>query len=387
MRSHRSGGPRRVPSQSAICAIAGLVSACFSPGEGVEPPRERIYFPVGLTQNTDGTRLFVVNSDFDLQFNAGTLQTYDLPRLSQVVPKVCSSDDDCGEGHRCDLSPSAENAGSPSRFCVAESGAFAGRPCGAFGPRPAGDKLLYPGRCEFIDPSKPQDGGSPLIVDSVTIGAFATDAIYRERPPDTSPGAPARLYVPVRGDATLHWIDVDAEGRLECGQANNSGACDDLHRSGDDPDQENTRDLRLAPEPFGIDAPAASGPIVVTNQTSGTASLFVDDWSTRGPRLEFALTGLPTRPIGVASIPKPALAVERNLDFRPGFFSGTSTTPRPLQSVRSWCRPAPPASRPTRSAPTRAGLRSTRASEGPPSCAAWSSATRRVRPGLATRPC
>jgi hypothetical protein len=303
-----------------------LVAACFSPGEGLPPPIAQVYFPVGLAQNSDGTRLFVVNSDFDLQFNAGTLQTYDLTRLAEVVPRVCVSNDDCAAGQRCDIEPSTENQGSPSRFCVAEAGALAGRPCGAFGDRPQADKLLYPGRCNFIEPSTPQDGGPPLIVDAVTIGAFATDVIFRARPADIQ-GEPGRLFVPVRGDATLHWIDVDAAGRLICGQGNNSGACDDLHRAGDDAAQENTRDLRLGPEPFGIDAPVDGVPIAVTNQTTGTASLFVNDWrDPRGPGLQFALTGLPTRPIGVASIPEPAVSRERRLAnpeapslFRPGF--------------------------------------------------------------------
>jgi hypothetical protein len=117
-----------------------------------------------------------------------------------------------------------------------------------------------------------------------------------------NPEGPERLFVPVRGDSTLHWLDVE-NGQLDCGQDNNEGACDDRHRAGDDPDQENNRELRLTSEPFAVDATEDGRALVVSNQTSGTASLFINDWSELGPKLKFALKDLPSRPVGVASLP------------------------------------------------------------------------------------
>ncbi|HET9955113.1 MAG TPA: hypothetical protein VFQ61_11450, partial [Polyangiaceae bacterium] len=123
------------------------------------------------------------------------------------------------------------------------------------------------------------------------------------------PGS-GRIFVPVRGDATLHWADVGPDGHVACGQENNGGACDDLHRAGNDPEQENTRDLRLGAEPFGIAASWNGEAIMVTNQTSGAASLFVNPWLNQendaGPKLEFRLEQLSSRPVGVTAVPPPA---------------------------------------------------------------------------------
>ena len=58
-----------------------LLSGCFGPGEGVEVPLDQIYFPVGLALDRDASgakgpdHLFVVSSDFDLQYNGGAVQS------------------------------------------------------------------------------------------------------------------------------------------------------------------------------------------------------------------------------------------------------------------------------------------------------------------------
>jgi hypothetical protein len=314
--------------RSALAITVVGSSGCFAPEEGVEPPLDRPYFPVNLTTDESAQHLFVANSNFDLQFNAGTVQSFDLDRLRRLVPRACESDGDCKDGGRCDLEPNAQNGGAPSRWCVATEGPFAGRPCGPFGEKSKADQVLAPGRCATIDPNNPQDGGPSLVVDAVGIGAYATDMIYRKGPSDV-PGAPSgRLFVPVRGDperdyATLHWIDVDDAGVMDCGQGPNDGDCDDEHRRGDDPAEESTRNLQLAPEPFGIDATPDGTVVVVTHQLpgprAGIASLFVNDWGPRGPLLEFGLDGLPSEPIGVAAIPEPKLVEKEDIAIDPGF--------------------------------------------------------------------
>src|SRR6185503_1132673 len=177
------------------------------------------------------------------------------------------------------------------------------------------DRLLYPGRCRPVSLTSPPDGQGSLIVDAVGIGAFATDVIYRTRPEKVN----GRLFVPVRGDATMHWIDVEDGGKLDCGQSANGGNCDDPHRVGDDPDVENTRRLRMPPEPFGIDATEDGRAIVISHQTEGQASLVVNDWASRSPVLEFVVPNLPKRPMGVAAIPEPELVTVQGLDYQPGF--------------------------------------------------------------------
>jgi len=338
-----------------------LLPGCYDQSGGVEPPLDRIYFPVGLAMSPGASRLYVVNSDFDLQYNGGSLQALDLTRLRQLLPKPCDEDDDCPADKRCDLTPNDENGGSPSHWCVDQAGSHAGEPCGPFGEKGPASRLLQPGRCGYVSHVKPQDGSPSLVVGKVGIGAFATDVLYRSRP--NGPGG--RLFVPVRGDATLHYLDVldDSETpampfELECGQDGNSGDCDDAHRRGDDPDEENTRDLRLAAEPFGLAATPGAEAIVMTHQTEGAASLFVsspESWGDgesslgHGPELHFITGDMPQRAIGVAALPTPALAQELGQPYDPGFLvtfrdaaqinllryysDAASSNPRPFMQV------------------------------------------------------
>lgn len=309
--------PRPKPAQiRRFLALLGVATAgCFPPNNGRSPPLDRLYFPVGLATNPDASRLYVANSDFDLQFNAGTVQAYDLSKLRQAVPQGCMRNEDCVRGpdgsvrnYVCDTTPSAENGQSPSFFCVNPSDP---RPCGDLGEKTAADRLVAPGRCEFADEQ-------PYIAAAVRIGAFVTDVVYRKRHDENGnpvEGQGGRLFLPVRGDATLHWIDVpdvspgsepSSERELQCGQ-DSTETCDGDHRRGDDPASENTRDVRLPPEPYGVAVDERGEALVTTHQTSGAVSLFVNSWgnggSLDGPRLQFVLTGLPLGALGAAAVP------------------------------------------------------------------------------------
>lgn len=330
-----------------------LLSGCFGPGEGVEVPVDQIYFPVGLAVDEDAKHLLVVSSDFDLQYNGGAVQSYDLDKLYAELPVRCATTDDCGDKETCQQGMCAEAGESP---CPQ-------------GDRPEADRLLHPGRCKPIAPE-------PLSVDRVKIGAFATDAILRKRPtlttydpetmvldkhlagPDGENAASERLFVPVRGDSTLHWIDVDKDGFLECGQAGSSDkSCNDQHRAGDEP-SDNVRGLKLNVEPFAVDADEAGNTIVVTNQTTGTASLFLNGaWDNQGPQLSFALNGngIPTRPVGVASLPSYETEWEQDLwamspQDRPVTYDTFMMTFRNAAQVRL-IRMAPDGSEPASTSP------------------------------------
>ncbi|RYZ09562.1 MAG: hypothetical protein EOO73_04515 [Myxococcales bacterium] len=261
---------------SALFSLS--LSGCFGPSDGVAVPVDDIYFPVGLAFDEGDRHLFVVSSDFDLQYNAGAIQSYDMARLQRDLPVPCEDE--------------------PGGLCRP------GRPLEPFdnegmcknGERIASERLLVPGRCSPLDPGVYKQ-------DSVKIGAFATDAVLRHEKDSTN----TRLFVPVRGDSTLHWLDIDEDGFMQCGQAGNDGACDDRHRAGDQP-TDNTRGIKLNAEPFAVDASEHAETIVVTNQTTGAASLFVNDWGGNGPSLQFALSSdrIPRRPVGIASLPSPA---------------------------------------------------------------------------------
>src|SRR5258706_427217 len=77
--SEKPFGSRISRAWLAILPVLGLGAAnCYSTGDGSPPPLQELYYPVGLQVSAGGTVLYAVNSDFDLQFNGGTLQSYDL---------------------------------------------------------------------------------------------------------------------------------------------------------------------------------------------------------------------------------------------------------------------------------------------------------------------
>ena len=310
---------------AALGWVASTLAGCFEPDDGREPPLDRIYFPTGLALSPDGNRLYIANSDWDLQFNAGSVQVYDAAALRARLPISCTSDADCSaSGGRCDLTPSTDAAGverAPTRWCLPPGG---DDPCGGLGLQTPAQRTTAPGLCAPID-----NRDTALLLGSVSVGAFATDLLYR-----ANPGGGGRLFVPVRSDATLHWMDVagDAPGsgpELDCGQGS-SGECDGRHRRGDNTDEATPSGDRLPIEPFGVDASEDGSAIVVTHQTEGRVSLFVNDWADAdvGPTLSYVLEGLSSRPVLVSAIPVPEIAKRdrlsepRTLGYRPGFWLG-----------------------------------------------------------------
>ena len=70
---------------AAACAAIPLLSSCIPAGEGINPPENKIYFPVGVVADSESRYLYVVNSDFDLQFNRGTVFSLDLARVRDLT--------------------------------------------------------------------------------------------------------------------------------------------------------------------------------------------------------------------------------------------------------------------------------------------------------------
>src|SRR5512144_2675937 len=83
--------------------VLPFVVACTPAGDGIAPPLDAIYFPTGLAVSKDSRFLYVVNSDFDLQFNAGSLQSLDMEHIRRLVPRGCTKDADCAATQYCDL--------------------------------------------------------------------------------------------------------------------------------------------------------------------------------------------------------------------------------------------------------------------------------------------
>src|SRR5512134_2942096 len=77
-------GPLRA-SRTAAAALSTLalsaLSGCYTDSEGLDPPQKQLYFPTNLVISPGGRALYVTNSDFDLQYNGGTVQVLDLAAI------------------------------------------------------------------------------------------------------------------------------------------------------------------------------------------------------------------------------------------------------------------------------------------------------------------
>ena len=306
---------------------------CFKPDDGREPPLDRIYFPTALALSPDGDRLYVANSDWDLQFNAGSVQAYDAARVRELLPRACNSDADCASPDEiCDTPAHADGASlgvGGTYWCM---DATSRDVCRGLGVQSAGDRLIQPGLCGAVENRNPE-----LLLDNVGIGAFATDLIYR-----ASSVEGGRLFVPVRSDATLHWIDVPSgvtpgSGReLECGQKSGRN-CDANHRRGDGANEETPSGSTLPIEPYAVAASTDGETIVISHQTEGKISLFTNDWAEGaegGPKLSYIMEDLGGRPVHISAVPIPRIALldrapggPHQLGYQPGYwvtFRGSS---------------------------------------------------------------
>ena len=285
--------PARAAALAGALAAVGLVGGCLIGSSGIVPPTKQIYFPTAMVVSPGRTTLYVANSDFDLQFNGGTVQALAL-------------------GGNGGLRTTARTVANQL-----QAGATQSQACTAIGAKPNDQAFQHPGPCTALS-------ANPFIQKSATIGAFASSATILSRS-DGQPGQ--RLFLAVRGDPSVTYFDVTDDRDpsnlvapcssaicLECGAAASSNRCGRSHLIGTDPFT-NPRLLLLPTEPAGIDGtaiPVESGDaLVVANQTTASASLVVNRWpgaSATGPTLEFVLPNLASDPISVTAIPLPRYA-------------------------------------------------------------------------------
>ncbi|WP_437819262.1 hypothetical protein [Sorangium sp. So ce1078] len=316
--------PRVVGVGLAASILGGLgVAGCFVDSEGLPPPAEAFYFPTGLAASPGGRVLYVANSDFDLQYNGGTVQALDLQRLRKRALALQASLAPRAAGGAVDVSAACQAVGLSTN------------------PAP----LLHPGPCAPLDLST-LDGEEEIVRGSAVIGAFASNLLLVHRPllgdvADSDADAPqARLFVPVRGDPSVTFFDVaddrldapdaqrcsgDSCFRLDCGATEAGGRCGRDHRIGEDPGQELIR-RKLPLEPFGIAAGPDGTSVVVSHQTENTASVIVNQWEKEAgrPKLAAVLTDLALGPTELAAVPRPRLIsqlkeAKREIDYQPAF--------------------------------------------------------------------
>lgn len=292
-------------SLAAMAFALFSLADCYATGDGTPPPLDQLYFPVGLRVSAGGRVLYVANSDFDLQYNGGTLQSYDLQSIRRHAVRLLA-----------DPSLSSPSAPQPYEIPVLDREHLTDNPCPRRSPSlpPLGETCAPP-----VD-------SSVYVRDAVVIGAFATDLLLSPPPAQLAGEADAgtrsfdRLFMAVRGNATLTWADVDRDGpgstpegpfRILCGQ-DSSRRCDHAHEAGANPDEEgNTRHVQMPGEPFGIAMSHDGASIVITHQNEEKTSLFdtglrrgdADGALRKPPSMQFVLNGVPVGGVGVAAIP------------------------------------------------------------------------------------
>jgi hypothetical protein len=340
-----------LPSCGAVLAIAGVgMGACYSAGSGSAPPTSSFYFPVGLAVSNNGQALYVANSDFDLQFNGGTLQSYDLTRIREDTAVLIASN----VGQQLPPAP-ATDAGSFDAGTIDADIPFffsdGGSSCSdasivAPAPWPSGQRPPLGMSC-----APPVDSTNDRYrKQTADIGAFASDLQL------SVDGT--RLFTTVRGDATLTWATVEPSAPLafNCGQLTNGGRCDATHQAGNNSSAcGNTRHATMPGEPFSFAQTEDGTALAVTQQATQETSLLLSgisprqapSWSPANscaaevaghvvtpPSMQFVLEQVPVGGNGIVAVPHDPDAVRRCEDvsdkfpcIRPAFLETTRSAP------------------------------------------------------------
>lgn len=216
----------------AAVVAGGLPSAgCRDRNLGLDPPNDQFFFPSGLLVDPtpEARWLYIASANSDLKYNAGTLSVVDLSAFwdawfdeaTQAAYPFCES----GSGGRCVQGPGGDISD--------------GRPCRRSTLKPS---VVECDEGAFIDPD-----------DTIHTGDFGT-VLAASQEPDGD----LRLWLPVRGDPSITFIDVERRSggvSLSCDQGNDPDEldkrlCGDDHRLKANRNDESLRELSR--EPFNM---------------------------------------------------------------------------------------------------------------------------------------
>ncbi len=296
--------------------ISGMVSTGCVNRTGDELLPGLMSFPIAIAlspdKNADGKPKFVyvTSSNFALQYNAGNVQAYDLEKLVEGIARGCVSrwvrtqclvddldptlpecqceplDPTCtpipiGVKNSCLAEDSDEDINSPECACDPDPD---DESCTAVPP----DRCsVIPAGLEFRDREQALlkfvrvEG---LITGEVEIGSFSDGLGV------STTGR--RLYLPVRSDANITWIDVSEEGRLFCGgDQEENDACLGKYRDGAGEKVNPSVDITFPADPVDVyvgdlsedfappgqeDDPIYNGDYILVAHREGHASLLID---------------------------------------------------------------------------------------------------------------
>ncbi len=189
---------------------------CSFGESGVTPPLDGLFLPTSVAVDPSGDWLFIVNSNSDLRYNAGTVAVADLRKLAEDRART--------DWIRCPGASFRPSGPAGTRFCCYDYHDTVSLNCDERG-------YVVPGATARIG-----SFGSAIVVDS------------------DGPSGTHRLFVSVRAEPSITFIDAQLGGgqvHMSCnaGTAPNP-TCDDSHkiRGGTDPQGP----LVLPEEPFSL---------------------------------------------------------------------------------------------------------------------------------------
>ncbi len=285
--------------------ISGLMAAGCINKEGERLPQGLMTFPIAIelslppADDAPPEYVFVANSNFALQFNTGSLQSYDLQVLNDAIDSMGAF---VGEGcngagflNVClqrDATTGVQNAciapGTQTIDCNCDPDVD--EDCTACDCDPDSSELrcdpVPPDRCSVIpEQLRLRDRGAllktvvapGLLLSEAEIGSFADGLAI------STTGR--RLYIPVRSDANVTFIDVDSEGLLDCG----SGfvpqqSCTEFYRTSSAEQVNPSAPVEMPADPVDVFAgsltadfdPAFEGEYILVAHREGEASLLFD---------------------------------------------------------------------------------------------------------------
>jgi hypothetical protein len=329
---------------AAVGALASVAPACYSGGGGTAPPTNTFYYPTGLAVSAGGHVLYAANSDFDLQWNGGTLQSYDLASvrrdaaallLANFAPLQGDGSVPAGNLWGSSSQPATQIPWLPN--CLEDAA------------------VTYQGnRIPLGQACAPPVDSTRYIQDSAVIGAFVTDMAMVPlsiTSPAPNVNGPTRMFAPVRGDATITWADLtyDAPGSLppyiagpdagadasflpsafhiQCGQSTSDLICDGEHHT-NATSPTDTRQETLPGEPFGIALTEDGTVIAVTALTEPMTSLLLSGFNPPPPQADAGEDAAESS--GLAAVVDGGAAdATTNLDAGLGVSAGLPTISQP----------------------------------------------------------
>jgi hypothetical protein len=166
--------------------VAAFVGGCSFGESGIAPPNNRIFLPAGMVIDPAGRFLYVVNSNSDLRYNAGTVVAVDLAVSCAIRPDLPI----------CQATPSPSPA---SAFPVCSKTRFSRT-------EPVGDDYC----CRDLVDSNIINCNEPQFIQgdaTIQIGSFGGAVVLQDF--IRAGGGPVRrLFVAVRAEPSITYADV-----------------------------------------------------------------------------------------------------------------------------------------------------------------------------------